>query len=142
MEEQFRGKAKALLTEVGAKNASLICGFEHKEKKTTAFELDFLFILGNQKTIIQVEAKVGLNEGQRTKVKQQFQNGLSFFKKMTHFQPGDGWSYLKVIYTEAISPDAKICDKCKPFVLDRTKNLIVWWNSVISGLSKGTSRTI
>ena len=137
LEERFFNQLKALLPKVGASNVTVISGLEKKEKKTTKFELDFLMIVEDRKIIIQIESKANLKTNQRIKVEEQFQNGLSFFKRMDHFLPGDGWRYLKVIYTEAISTDVDICDKCRPFVLDSNSDRINWWKFVLAGSSEG-----
>ena len=133
MEKHFYDRLKDLLTTVRASNVTVISGLEGKEGKTTTFELDFLIIVGNSKTIIQVEAKAGLNEKQKKKVEEQFHNGLSFFKRTGRFKPGDGWRYLKVIFTQVVSPNTNICDCCKQFILDSSSNLENWWKFIAAG---------
>ena len=138
LEEGFFNRLKDLMAKLqAARNVTVICCLENKGARTTKFELDFLIILGDQKTIIHVEAKASLNDIQRKKVNEQFQNGLNFFKKMDLFQRGDGWRYLQVIYTQAISPDANICDDCKPFILDSKSDLVNWWRFFLAGSNKG-----
>ena len=136
LEEHIFNQLETLLNTVGTLNVTAISGLENKDGNAK-FEIDFLIIMGEQKIILQVEAKVSLNVKQRKKVNEQFQNGETFFKKMDHFQRGDCWRYLKVIYTREISPNADICDGCKPFILDNNSNLMDWWSFVLSCSSQG-----
>ena len=104
------------------KNIVVVSNLYHKQGKNM-LENDFVVLLAKLRLILHIEAKTTLEDSSdsqkrpmknpRDKAKEQFDNGLKFFRKVCSDK---GWSYCKVLAARSIyQTKADSCAKCQPF---------------------------
>ena len=132
-EESIYKKLRLMLETSGVKNVTMISGFKDEMKISgkgnQKFEIDFLIVSAERKTVILLELKSSINEKSRHKVQEQLERGSNYLKQLFNDSRDQGWRYCKAIGTEILQR-SNICTKCEPYMIDDNTNFETWWRSL------------